>query len=247
MTEAYKLLKPLPCPATDLKISNPGQAYKVQYLYVQKLAPKMGGISGYKAGLTSAVAQKKFNYNQAVSGVLFKDGLLQPNVVVPRKGHVRLFIEVELAFFMSKDITAPLASEQELMKYTASVAPAIELPDVNFGDLKRMTGMDVIASNVGSRAYIVGKAQKTKGLELDKLQVTLYRDGKELIKGVGSASLGSQYKALLWTVNNILKYYGPIKAGQVIITGSLTGLKPGKPGNYLCNYGPLGEISFAIK
>ena len=88
MTEAYKLLKPLPCPATDLKISNPGQAYKVQYLYVQKLAPKMGGISGYKAGLTSAVAQKKFNYNQAVSGVLFKDGLLQPNVVVPRKGHV---------------------------------------------------------------------------------------------------------------------------------------------------------------
>ena len=86
----------------------------------------------------------------------------------------RLFIEVELAFFMSKDITAPLASEQELMKYTASVAPAIELPDVNFGDLKRMTGMDVIASNVGSRAYIVGKAQKTKGLELDKLQVTLY-------------------------------------------------------------------------
>ena len=247
MTEAYLALKPLPCPASDLKITKPDQAYKVQSLYVGKLASKMGGIAGYKAGLTSAVAQKKFGYKEAVTGVLFNKGLMQPKAVVPKQGHVRLFIEVELAVYLKDDIKAPVASEKDLLAHVASVAPAIELPDVNCGDLKRMSGLDIIASNVGSRAYIVGPAKKLQGLDLDKLAVSLSRDGKELAKGVGSMSLGGQFKALLWSVNNLVKHSGPLKAGQFIITGSLTGLTPGKPGQYLTKYGPLGEIAFVIK
>lgn len=247
MADAYQQLKPLPAPASDLGLKSPEHAYKVQALYVKQLAPNLGGIAGYKAGLTGTVAQKKFGYNQAVTGVLFKKGLLQPGVVVSKKGHYRLFLEVELAFFIKESIRAPITNEQQLLAHVASVAPAIELPDVNVGELKRMTGLDIIASNVGSRTFIIGAPKKLQGLDLDKLEATLFYNGKEIIKGLGSACLGGQFKALLWTINNILKYSGPVEQGQVIITGSLTGLTPGKPGDYRITYGALGEIAFSVK
>ena len=74
-------------------------------------------------------------------------------------------------------------------------------------------------------------------------------NGEELGKPVpGRAAMGDQWKALSWTLNNILKNGGEIKKGMVVITGSLGRMYPGKPGNYKAVYtGGLDDISFTIE
>lgn len=247
MVSAFEQLQPLPCAASDLGLTSPGQSYALQALYVKQLAPQLGGIAGYKVALTNPATQRRFRYHQAITGVLFKNGLLRPGALILRREYFRLFIEVEMAFFIKGNITEPLADQQQLLAHVASVAPAIELPDVNIGQVKRMTGLDIIASNEGARYFIIGKPRLLQGLALDRLEVVLYRNCKEIARGVGSATLGGQYKALLWAVNNIVKYSGPIQDGQVILTGSLISTTPGKPGVYRSTYGALGEIAFSVK
>lgn len=247
MAQAYVKAKPLPVPSLKTDIKKLVDAYKLQTLFVKKLGASYGKRIGYKAGLTSKGARKKFKVRSSVTGVLLQKMLLKPGALVNRKGHTRLFIEVELGYVIGKAITKPVKYIKNLRKYVAGVMAAIELPDINIGNLKKMTGRDIIAINVGARAYILGPVKPVGKLKLNTITVTLSYNGKVVKKSVGKAALGGQMKALRWAVNNILKYGGKIDKGDVIITGSLTGLFPGKPGKYVATFGPLGKIAFAIK
>lgn len=239
--------KPLPLPSAKAKVKKTKAAYQFQKTLVKHLTKLYGPIIGYKAGLTSKGAQKRFKVRAAVTGHLLQKMLLKPGATVEVKGFVRPFVEVEVAFVMAKPIKRPVMWIKSLKKMVKAVGPAIELPDICFADMKNLTGFDIIAANVAPRNFIVGPIMAHGALKLDKVAVTLSHNGKVVRKGVATAALGGQWKALRWTVNNIIRHGGQIKAGDIIITGSMTPLYPGKPGSYVANYGPLGKIAFTLK
>jgi 2-keto-4-pentenoate hydratase len=75
---------------------------------------------------------------------------------------------------------------------------------------------------------------------------TLKRNGEAINRGKGTDALGGQWKAALRLVNTMVKQGWKIEPGQIIITGALGRMVPGKPGNYIADYGPLGTITFKI-
>ncbi len=243
----YQQGKPLPLPTAKARIKTTGQAYKFQAVLVKHLQKYFGPIIGYKGGLTSPGARKRFKVRSAVTGVLLQKMLLKPGATVPVKAYVRPFIEVEVAFIMAQPIKRPIKWIKNLKKMVRAVGPAIELPDICFADMKHLTGLDIIAGDVAPRYFIVGRTMAHGALKLDKLAVTLSHNGKVVRKGVAKAVMGGQWKGLRWAINNIIRHGGQIKAGDVIITGSMTPLYPGKPGKYVAEYGPLGRITFTLK
>lgn len=125
--------------------------------------------------------------------------------------------------------------------------PAIELPESGLWDMKLVKGVDLIAANVGAAKFIVGTLRSHQGVNLNEVNVTLFYNGQALYQGKGVEALGDQWKAALWMVNSVLEQGYKVEAGHILITGALGKMVPGKPGQYVADYGDFGKISFDVK
>ena len=83
--------------------------------------------------------------------------------------------------------------------------------------------------------------------DLNAVEVTLSRDGETVNTGKGTDALGDQWQAALWLVNTTLEHGWTIEPGQLIITGALGNMIPGKSGRYIADYGDMGTIAFEIQ
>lgn len=221
-------------------------AYQVQKVYVQKRLAK-DRIAGFKAGLTSEETQDRFGVEFPVTGVLLSSGKKMGDSVIERSAFKVLMIEAEIGFVVGKPITHPLKDVSELQDNIRAIMPVIELPDLGFEDLKKVNAVDIIASNISAAQFIVGQEKTLNDIDLNKTTVTLTSDGQVINQGKGSDALGDQWTTALWLVNAIAKQGWKIEPGQILITGVLGKMIPGKQGKYLADYGTLGRISFEVR
>ncbi len=221
------------------------QAYEIQKQYVNRRL-EGDSIAGYKAGLTTPGAQKKFGVNESVAGVLYLSGKKSGSPLILSEAFAMPMIETEVAFYVKRTIDRRIATVNELKERIGAVLPSIELPDLNFADLKALKGVDLIAGNVSATQFIVGD-KKNRSMDLDSVSVVLTRNGETVNEGNGSDAMGSQWKAALWLVNTMVEKGWVIKPGNVLMTGALGNMIPGKPGQYKADFGNLGTIEFEIR
>lgn len=156
-------------------------------------------------------------------------------------------IETEIGFVVGQAITHPLHDVSDLRQRIRAIIPVIELPDLGFEDMKNLKGVDIIAANVASAQFIIGKERDIKGLDPNNIVVTLTRDGNKFNIGKGRDVLGDQWNAALWLVNTAVNQGWNIKPDHIIITGALGNIIPGKTGRYQADFGNLGKIHFYIE
>lgn len=221
------------------------QAYSVQRHYVKgRLANEK--LVGFKAGLTSEPAQKKFNVSQPVVGVLFANGDLSSRQSSVKLSQFKnLMLETELGFEIGQAITDLVSDKKQIKQYIKSIFPLIELPELSF--VSPPTGIDIIAANVGAAAFIKGQpVDNLAHLNLNALGVTLTREGEPVNVGQGRDALGDQWEAVWWLVNTLVKLGWKLEPGQFVITGAMGKMIKAEPGNYQADFGELGNLSFTI-
>ncbi|MBI2486324.1 MAG: fumarylacetoacetate hydrolase family protein [Deltaproteobacteria bacterium] len=246
LLKAHKKNLPIPILSESYPEPDVETAYQIQKAYVQKILAK-DRIAGFKAGLTSEETQKKFGVQFPVAGILFASGKNMNDSVIEKSGFKVLMIETEIGFIVGKPITQPLEDVSELQDSIQSIIPVIELPDLGFEDLKKVKAVDIITSNISAAQFIVGPEKVLNNIDLNKTTVTLILDGQIVNRGKGSDALGDQWKTALWLVNAIVKQGWKIEPGQILITGVLGKMIPGKQGKYIADYGTLGKIFFEVK
>ncbi len=247
IVDARAAVKTFPNPSSQLPGLTLDKAYGLQKEVVKALVAKGDTVSGFKGGLTAEAGQKRFGVNEALVGELFKSGELGPDAVVNPKDFVRLFVETEIGYVLGQKISEPVKDVESLKKMVKEVFPAIELPDMRFEDMKTVTGPDIVVDAVGSAKYIVGKKIPADKVDVSKVEVTLTLDGNVVNQGKATDCLGDQWKALLWLVNTAVAKGWTLEPGQVLITGAMGAMIPGKPGKYEGKWGPLGTISWTVK
>ena len=240
-------VKPFPNPSAKLPGLTVDKAYEIQKDLVKALVQKGDSISGFKGGLTSEAGQKRFGVNDALMGQIFKSGELGPDAVVNSKDFVRLFVETEVGYVIGQKISEPVKDVDSLKKMIKEVFPAVELPDLRFEDMSTVKGPDIIVDAVGSAKYIVGKKIPVDKVDVSKVEVTLKMDGNVVNQGKASDCLGDQWKAALWLVNAAVTRGWVIEPGQILITGAMGNMIPGKPGKYEGDWGALGTLSWTVK
>ena len=246
---------PMPLISLEIPNADQSQAYHAQSLLVKKIlnANPQDAIRGYKAGLTSKLGQKKFRVSSPIYGVLFAKGETRQKQSVNLSSAYKLMLETEVGFILANDIVTPLSSIEQLKSYIESVLPVIELPDLAFDNLSKLTGINIVATNVASNRYILGdKHTLLIDFSLNSLttQLTVFaKDGSKnsvVITGKGSDASGDQWKALLDLVNHQLEKGNSLKREQLLITGALGKMVPATIGNYRADFGRLGQINFNI-
>ena len=196
-------------------------AYRVQSLNVVKAVERGEEIIGRKIGLTSKTVQAQLGVDQPDFGVLFGSMQYSDGQTIPADTLIQPRIEAEIAFVLSKDITQPDVTLEEVADAIEYVVLAAEIVDSAIQDW-RISLADTIADNASCGAFVLGENK----LSLDEVDLRLCgmvmsRNGQEVSFGVGAACLGHPLNAVKWLADISTDLGSPLRAGEVILSGAL--------------------------
>ena len=148
---------------------------------------------------------------------------------------------------LSRSISNPVTTREELMAAIDYVVPAIEIVDSRIADWK-ISFADTVADNGSSAFFVLGaEPKKLEGLDLFTCGMALEINGEIVSVGAGAACLGHPLNAALWLVRTLLAAGETLNAGDVILTGALGPMVAIKPGDVVrASVGGLGSCHFTV-
>jgi len=190
---------------------------------------------GYKAGLTNAAVQARFNHDAPVWGALYAPMLLKSGAVVEANFGARPLYEADLLVRVASPAINQARSIGEVLAAIDQVIPFIELPDLVVQAPGKLNGAAISAINVGARLGALGMpiaVQRTAefGQMLGDMVMVVRADGIEVDRGRGSDVLGHPLNAVLWLVRELARDGRALKPGDLVSLGSFSKLLPPKPG-----------------
>ena len=231
-------------PSTQIGSFDLSRAYELQRAYVAHWQTR-DSIGGFKAAVTAPPMQKAFGLPGPVTSVLFSEGACSNNCSFPLADYRTLLVETELSFRLKESLSSPLDTIDDLGSLVARCSPTFELADPGFGKAK-FTGEDLVATNIACRSWIEGDAFDWQSADLDKLSVTLKRNGETLHTESAGSVMDGQWHALLWLINESIAKGYTITPDHVLLTGAIGAAHPGQPGHYEADYGSAGRIEFQV-
>lgn len=194
-----------------------GEAYAIQDTIVEALGP----VAGWKVGAKSATAKP-------TCAPLCRAWLV-PSPASFAAASVSLNgIEAELAFTLSRDL--PHRRERytaaELAASIAAVHPAIEVVESRYTDFRAMNPLSLLADFLSHGALVVGPGiSLPAGFDVATQTVELDIDDARAATAVGSNPAGDPFRLLAWLAGHVAARRGGLRAGDIVTTGSWTGLR----------------------
>lgn len=219
------------------------EAYAAQSALVARLVPRFGPIVGWKVGAPSHTAEP-------AASPLLAD-LVQPSPA--RFGGPRLRlrgIEAEVAFRFGETL-APRAEpygEAEVSAAIHSIHPAIELVETRFETWQTPPGLAKLADIGSNGGFCFGAgSNEWRAYDLASPMVTLEIDGKRIAEQAGGNTAGHPMRTLVWLANHAGRLGRGLKAGDIVTTGSHTGLVfSGQESRVTARVAGLGEANLIL-
>jgi 2-keto-4-pentenoate hydratase len=236
-----------PITLSNPKITN-DEAYYIQLENIKKKLNEGKKIVGKKIGLTSIAVQKMFGVDEPDYGHLLDSMIVKNGGTIFCETMLQPKVEGEIAFILKKDLKGPNVTVFDVLNATDYVVPALEIVDSRIKNWK-IKLEDTVADNASSGLYVLGgKPTKIENINLELLSMVLFRNGEVANTGVGSAALGNPLTCVAWLANRLSDYDLSIKAGEVILSGALSGMVDVKPGdNFTARFDHLGEVNVNFK
>jgi 2-keto-4-pentenoate hydratase len=223
-------------------------AYGVQRRFVSLLENSRGSPVGYKIGLTSARMQAMCGIDQPISGTILSETVHPSGASLPLSRYGRLGLEFEIAVRLGRDLPGEAGPDgfERAASAVNGVAAAIELIDDRGADYATLDVRSLVADNSWN-AGIVLSDFRTEWPDLAGVRGTVRRDGVEVDHGHGSDVLGHPFAALTWLANHLAASGGMLRAGDVVLTGSLVQTRfPTTAEQYLFELGTIGAVELAV-
>lgn len=197
---------------------------------------KMGGDSRTSRWTSSPIAD----------GAILRTGS-EPFPFAASRVHTLIGVEFELAVQLAHALPAE-ADAQAVRAAIGTVFAAIEICDI------RATGANLpatfyLADLQNNHCLILGEQRDGGWRDSDgDGEVTLTRNGAEYQRQRGGHPMGDPLYLLPWLNRHAQQYYGsPLQAGDIVTTGTWTGLYPARAGDRLSAcYADVGRIAIDI-
>jgi len=209
------------------------------YAIQDGVAQASGPVAGWKVGARTPTAEPN-------PAPLLAGALVPSPAVFDGKSMHMIGVEVEISFHIVRDIAArsqPVGREEAL----AAVGDAfvgMEVVDTRLANFKQVDPEWLLADNQMNHALVVGSSiANWQGLDWANLQVRLVVDGKTIVDQKGGLGAVDPVRPLAWMIDHAVRERGGIAKGQVITTGSWTGLLYFPPGAQACGeFVGLGSV-----
>ena len=188
-------------------------------------------VVGKKIGVTSKAVQDMLGVHQPDFGFLTDRMFIEGDIRVAASGLIQPRAEAEIAFILKSDLNGPGVTPEQVLAATHSIAPCFEIVDSRIDDWK-IGIVDTVADNASCGVFVLGEARADpRDFDLPGLKVSVRKNGEALSEGFGSAVQGSPLQAVAWLANTLGAHGVTLKAGDVILSGSLVPLEPARAGD----------------
>ncbi|MCB0968676.1 MAG: fumarylacetoacetate hydrolase family protein [Ilumatobacter sp.] len=230
LADAYHTGRPVAPIRDELAAGGIPAAYRVQELTVERWEREGRRVVGRKIGLTSRAVQQQLGVDQPDFGALTADMCLTSGESIPTAAILQPKVEAEVALVLASDLDQPDSTVAELIAAIDFVVPAIEVVGSRIADWD-IGILGTIADNASSGMFVLGTRPVAPGeVDLAEVRMELRVDGTVASTGTGAACLGHPYIAALWLARRSYEVGRPLRAGDVVLTGSLGPLVPLEPG-----------------
>lgn len=220
-------------------------AYHISLRMLERRLADGERVIGKKIGVTSKAVQNMLNVHQPDFGYLtdamvFSSGEAMPisELLIQPKA------EGEIAFILKKDLTGPGITNADVLAATECVMPCFEIVDSRVKDWK-IRIQDTVADNASCGLFVLGdQAVSPRKIDLATCGMVVEKNGSIISTGAGAAALGSPLNCVAWLANTLGRFGISLKAGEVILSGSLVPLEPVKAGDFMrVDIGGIGSAS----
>jgi 2-keto-4-pentenoate hydratase len=135
---------------------------------------------------------------------------------------------------------------EQVTDAVASLHPGLELAECRFVHDAAFPPLPaILADGAGCGTIVYGPAiDDWRSRDIAGQEVTLASNGRLRRKGNAAAALDHPIVPVTWLANELSRTGVGMKAGQMVSTGTLTGMLAPKPGEtYIADFGPFGSVT----
>lgn len=238
---ARQPVEPLTDRAPDITIDD---AYRIQLRMIQHRLDAGETVVGKKIGVTSKVVMDMLNVDQPDFGHLLSGMVIPEGEAIAMSTLIAPKAEAEVAFMLKHDLNGPGVTAADVLRATDFVLPCFEIVDSRIRDW-RIRIQDTIADNASCGVLVLGGVCRSpREFDLALAGMVLEKNGEVISTSAGASVQGSPVNAVVWLANTLGRLGIPLKAGEVILSGSQSPLVPVVAGDNLrCSVGGLGSAS----
>ncbi len=214
-------LEPL---AADIAPRSEAEGYLVQDALHGLLAADLGARVGYKIGCTSAVMQRYLDIPHPCSGGVFAKGVYPSGVSLRAADFVRVGVECEIAVRLARDLlpTEEPFTAEWVGESIEGYLPAIEIVDDRYAEWQTLGAPTLVADDFFAAGCVLGDpVPRSQAPDLLGVIGRALINGVEAGQGSGADVLGHPHNALAWLANHLAAEGRGLRAGEIVLTGSL--------------------------
>jgi 2-oxopent-4-enoate/cis-2-oxohex-4-enoate hydratase len=239
---ARRTVLPLTSRAAEITMDD---AYRISLHLLERRLADGEKVIGKKIGATSKAVQNMLGVYQPDFGYLTDRMAYDSPAEMPiSREMIQPRAEGEIAFFLKQDLTGPGITPGDVIAATESVAACFEVVDSRIEGWK-IKICDTVADNASSGLFVLGSERvDPRQVDFVTCGMVVEKNGEILSTGAGAAALGSPLICVAWLANALGRYGTSLRAGEVILSGSLVPLEPVKPGDEMrVRVGGIGSAS----
>ena len=204
-------------------------------------------VVGYKIGATAQVAMDLLGVSGPFFGPLYREAFRENDATISLPMVHTPGIEAEFAVGLAADLPrrAEPWTKEEVEAAVAWVGPAFEIVGTRLEGGLPGAGMLAIADGGANIDFVGGPTgSQWRNADLTAHPVTLRINGVEVASGhSGMLVFGDPVSGVAWLANHPELGARGLKAGDVVTTGTCTGITPLSPGDEAeADYGALGTV-----
>jgi len=225
----------------DLKPASLREAYAAQEAYYRLAEPVYGAVCGAKIATTTKVMQELMGIDHPCGGAVFSHTIHYSPAHLHTANFVNVRIESEIALMLGADLPAAGApwTRDTVAPAVSAAMPAFELIEDRNADYTKTEAASLIVENCWNGGIVIGAAKAVYPASLVGIAGRLTIGGQPAGEGFAEDPCAT----LAWLANHLAERGRGLKAGMVVITGSVIPTMSIKPGEHaMFSVAGLGEV-----
>ncbi len=223
------------------------------YRIAHKVADRLGWeIGGWKIAANKPDMQRRLRTSAPIYGRVFSQFIHESPTSFDTARLSHPIAECEYVVRLAASLPprdAPY-SREEVEAAVASIHPGVEVAECRFVHDEHFPPLPaILADGSGSGSLVLGPAiEDWRNRDIAFQPVILSVDGVEKRRGTAGDAVDHPLVPLTWLANTLSRTGVGLNAGDVISTGTCTGMQLARPGEeHRADFSPFGEIRITFR
>ncbi|WP_416898536.1 MAG: 2-keto-4-pentenoate hydratase [Minwuia sp.] len=224
---------------------DPATAYRIAAMVEEELGWE---VAGWKIAAFKQEMQRQLRTDAPIYGRVYAPLVMAEPVTRVHADCHGPIPEVEFEVKLGRDLPprdAPYSTD-EVMDAVESIHPGFELAECRFVHDDNFPPLPaILADGAGSGVIAYGPAiENWRDADIAGQEVKLFRNGELCRSGTAAEHIDHPVVPVTWLANELSRTGVGMKAGQMVSSGTLTGMLQPKPGDtFVADFGPFGTVT----